>query len=459
MENLDKNIDKKTVDRGWSAMRDLLDREMPVPERRRRRWPFWFWLAALPGLLIGAGLGAWGTFSEVKNKPVPTAQPAQSAPVAPVAEAIKPTLDKQNEANTKETNEQSGNKNVGQVARNHAPATMPKSAQHIGNQQKTTQATSPIFAPPTAASAANLTVAAVQNLPTKQPLPPSAQAIGNTAQTPAAPLAILPRALAFLPEKTGQQLVFEKLAIENWTKTVHEKPSNWAFGGTAAARSERMPNLTGFHAGAVADWRFAKRFGLRTGVGYAFSQVASNSKPTGVEVDAITYLDATGDSSFVKSLASTPSADYEAAESVFVPLARQHRLEVPLLFWAQPFPKWRAYAGLTVSRLIRASAGDYSLTVSQLHQFSGQLADEYSSRVNDIVQQHSPKWDARWQVGLGFWPSKKWEINVGIGRSFNTQTRAAVRAQDNANGFNPVKNEISTARLWPMVQLGGAYFF
>lgn len=457
MENLDKKIDKKTVDRGWSAMRDLLDREMPAPERRRRRWPFWFWLAALPGLLIGSGLAVWGTFSETADAPVPTVQPTRPAPTAPVAEAAKPAIDKHNEANT---NEQSESKNTAQIARSRTPVTESQPSQHIGNQRETTRYAFSTTAFSAGSSEPSMTVAAVQNPLVEQPISPSVQAIENTAQTLAAPLATLPTALAFLPKKEGQQLVIENIAhpIEP-VLACCEQPKKWAFGGTVAARSEQIPNPTGFHAGAVADWRFAKRFGLRTGLNYSFSRISDESTATGVQVDAETYLDVTGDSSFVKSIASSPSTDYDPAEAVFVPVTRLHRLEVPLLFWAQPFQKWRAYAGITVGRLLRASAGDYSLTASQLHQFSGQLADQFSSRANDIVQQHSSKWDARWQFGLGFLPSKKWEINVGVGRSFNTQTRAAVSEQDNANGFNPVKNEISTARQWPTVQVGAAYFF
>lgn len=47
------NIDKKFTDKGWAAMRDLLDEEMPVtapPEKKRRRWMLFL-------LLFGIGLG------------------------------------------------------------------------------------------------------------------------------------------------------------------------------------------------------------------------------------------------------------------------------------------------------------------------------------------------------------------------------------------------------------------
>ncbi|MBK9336855.1 MAG: hypothetical protein IPM98_09810 [Lewinellaceae bacterium] len=67
------NVDKKLTDKGWKAMRETLDREMPVEQSRRRIWIFW-----LPALLLSAaGLLFWQA-------------PDEKSPVSPVSTAERP---------------------------------------------------------------------------------------------------------------------------------------------------------------------------------------------------------------------------------------------------------------------------------------------------------------------------------------------------------------------------------
>ncbi len=88
MRRKNSDIDKAFTDRAWSAMKVMLDREMPVPEQKKRP-VFWWWFsgALIIGLILG-GAGVWLVGSGGKHQPAspsenPVEQPLPaSAPVA-----------------------------------------------------------------------------------------------------------------------------------------------------------------------------------------------------------------------------------------------------------------------------------------------------------------------------------------------------------------------------------------
>lgn len=88
MRRKHNDIDKAFTDRAWSEMKALLDREMPV-ENKREKPVFWWWLfgALFAGLIIG-GLGVWYVANGAGNESSsPSEKPVEEhlPPLAPVA--------------------------------------------------------------------------------------------------------------------------------------------------------------------------------------------------------------------------------------------------------------------------------------------------------------------------------------------------------------------------------------
>ncbi len=92
LDNRYDEHDGVLADRGWEEMRRLLDREMPVAEKPRRRWLFWLLLCI--GLAGAVGAVQWDADELPGPEPQKTPQPvAGSSPAAASApaEASGPT--------------------------------------------------------------------------------------------------------------------------------------------------------------------------------------------------------------------------------------------------------------------------------------------------------------------------------------------------------------------------------
>ena len=80
----DKGLDEQFLDHAWSEMQELLDQEMPVEEKKKRRF-LWLWFV-MPLLVLG-GLGVYWTIGNDKPSSLPKEQKREEH-VQPIANQI-----------------------------------------------------------------------------------------------------------------------------------------------------------------------------------------------------------------------------------------------------------------------------------------------------------------------------------------------------------------------------------
>lgn len=399
--------DKKLADKGWQSMQQLLDRDMPTDRKRRPVAWWWLGLLLLPLAILG-GRTWWQTESR---------QPAEQAPA--MIKTERPVV-LQNAEHQPAPPERTPVRSA-----EAKPAQANKSVASAGNQAPQlsvvhSQAKNPVHVMQPADQATTIPnpVTDIVSTPTEQvtaALPEAGQSVvvAETEPTPAATTDTqndIETATALLetPLHAVEKEYTDPVTTKTFAAYIAENPvvkpvqtnPRWAFGLSASASTEYFKYLNTISGGLTADWRFARKLGLRTSILYTRYRPSPSRQPV-VAVEEVRYSNATGlyTGAFnVPTGSNSNIHDTSEEDYVYIPLRKLHQIEMPVLAWWQPIRNLRVYSGISVEYTFFGQSADQNYIDNSLV-----LLDSYASQKNASIAATSAlnRWQLQYQGGLG----------------------------------------------------------
>ncbi|MFN0013409.1 MAG: outer membrane beta-barrel protein [Saprospiraceae bacterium] len=456
------------TDKGWKAMSEILDQEMPVERPRRRVLVFWllFWLLPLAAVIAWFMTGQVpGTrFKDlpvstperpIARQPVEQSHPSVTISTPPVSEKnySDRTGGTRNEAtNQRHTTEPATTIKANSTTVANAATIQPGLAQkQIGttavthktaansntNKAEKITGTTPVTAPAAPATTAPdllatnpVAIAVTANVPA-DPTPEAPQI--ETASPTTSALAEKPAPTATPPvmptaEPIAQVMPTPAPPID----PVRQKTKALRFGASAGAFSNMSARFGGVTAGFAADWQASDRWGLRSGLAYQYHALNENEQPL-TTVTTGTYAEATGDNTIFDT-SSIPVNSNDLTTPVYVAVSSLHRIEMPMLAYWQPWTKLRVYGGPSVGYTVYSEVADLSYKNNKTFKIqSGTPAGNLSSRVSD----QTSGFDFRWNLGTSFRVGKNLEMGVFY--------QSPVKVATNPNWLEQTDNQMTPA--------------
>ncbi len=356
-------MDKKTTDKAWASMRELLDREMPENRGPRFGW-WWFGLLLLP--VVGYGSWQW-----LKSPDGPK-QIQETTSVQPLA-SLAPAMEQTNTVNA---------------------------------ENQTTK-------PRLVLSERNPDLTAFEKLPN----PPSAENIAANTDAPIQAklsldlLSITPQSVELQEQRSFSAPLF---SFDNSPKPIKKSfDKRWIFGVTSGISTEQFNKINGFSTGVTVDWKFARKWGLRTGAMYNMHTPQEKYRPVASvrsadyrsNVDGgIILLDISTGQEVTNVTGSNFYGD-SLGGNVFIPVNRLQRLEVPVtVFWQAARPL-KIIAGLSLTRTLSTKADKQNYSGDYILKLSDRTAEDGASKLSSSELDN---WSADAMIGAG----------VRLGRSF-----------------------------------------
>jgi hypothetical protein len=467
-------FDEETEDLGWSQMSALLDREMPVAKRRRRR-PILWWS------LLGIGLLASGLFyyqqKDAKTTVLVVQKPiagtklnggnvSDTFEVSDTSSASKLLLSKTSQSkisdNLANNNLQQSEKTFAQPSKpnllpNFSVKTPPQYSSHflvkktvsnsnevVKNEQTTLNKTEGL-----SPNADNLIVAnSLQNAQNTSPQYPNVSAAQPNliVEKPKSQHDLLPplplnqaQALeireksAFILEKTPVSAKILPTKIHQWhfgiTAGMHTEGEKWlqnssdlSFVDANAINPAQIANdpavmpdqlSKGFSAGFVVKYDVTSRWSLQSGLNYRHIDLGSRQ---------FGYWQVNQDSvnNAYKSTGLGTTANFNTVKSDFLRLSRLVYLEMPIAAHYRFARKWSVGLGLKASyllrgesELIRANAATYILPVNvSSRSFSADKFANYDVTARTSIGELQTKmWDVAAIASLHFSP-RRWDFSL-----------------------------------------------
>jgi hypothetical protein len=403
-------MNHKSTDRGWAAMRQMLDREMPVKHRRRFGW-WWLTLLTLPIAVYGGWQWLRATHSTPEKQESRAAQPLASVGTEPVrSNSVQhvqnaPEAAKKSITGNDEKRAPLNKTGVTSFAKSgkRAEKTMDRSASMDGAQLISDL--SPALSE--ASPSENSTPSQIQNLPLQLPLercfisPKKVEYPGKSGIIPS---------YSFKPEN----LVTDKKSSTN----------AWSFGATSAASTEQFNNINGFSTGVTMDWKFARKWGLRTGLFYNIHSPQEKYRPVvsiqsddySTKVDGnVIFVDVnTGQEVF--NTANNAVYSDSLSGNVFIPVNRIQRLELPVTAFWQPTRAFKVFGGLTLNRTLSTKADKLNFSNGYILQLADQTAADDASKLSS---KELGNWSADAMLGIGFTLGKSFELGFAAKMPMN----------------------------------------
>ena len=340
------NISQKMTGQGWAEMSKLLDLEMPVPEKGKRRFGWW-WLAL--GLSIGLASGVFAVkyFTQTEEQPVDLGVPVAVVPGAANSIAAEENGMQASEDNsmvplTAETAKKAAK---GSDFSSKKPVTPPPSAtQENAITQDVKSSSSITFEKNT------LTVPSVEMQPVIE------KSSNAEPQNPAVVRAAVAEKIAMVSVKPLPIPENPAPGVPSESKTARQ--GRWALYGSGMSSPDA--NSSGMAAGLMKSLALKKsRFSLEGGIGYAYMQQPLSvifTSEEGSIAAATTFTDfntVLGDT----RIASGPNAYSNAAK--LLKKLQLHYLEVPLAVSCRITPRFSLKGGVNAAILLNSSS-DYT---------------------------------------------------------------------------------------------------
>lgn len=367
-------MENKNVDKGWEAMRAMLDREMPVKKRRRAAW-WWLGLLLIPTVFLADW---WYHQSGVSTAPPPSQPPAELT----LAQTVTP----------------GGENHADVTAKNSTLALIPPKNSVIHAKSPTTQYTqkrnssTPIN---------HLAADNPEKLTSHQE-----KEVPNQSWQPA-PIEIASiKPVISITSQHSHITSFSANTRQTQASTPALFKPYWEIGATSMASTEQFNNINGFSTGVTTDWAFSRKWGLRAGLLYNIHTPQENHRPV-VTVNADDYTsDLQGDivarnvstGAEVWNMPGMNTLADSLSGNVYIPVSRLQRIELPVLIYWQASRSIKVFGGCSVSKTLITRAdrlnysGEYQLTLND------QLAEE---EVSSLSGHQMNTWNANAMFGLG----------------------------------------------------------
>lgn len=403
--------EKKLADKGWQSMQQVLDREMPA-ERKRRPFVWWWTGLLLLPLAIWGGQAIWrsGTTPSVAPLPAHELMPKNERPVVQTTDnqphTPLPASPSSGDANQQVSGKSAENQpqNAAALSAAYAPATIGEDktrcnlpaivipdnpAEGIGNDARETAVPSSVQATDAAIAAAETTTD-----------------VASAAENPIdvlSPLTQMPPPVTLERAATQAPPPVSIIPVEN---NIVKAPGakKWSFGITAAASTEQFSSLNGLSAGLSADFRFARKWGLRASGMYTRYRTSSNNQPV-VAVESVDYANATGlytgNNNYQPGTSSGGgnfSSEDLALNYVYVPLRKLHQIDMPLMLWWQPVSRLRLYSGFALNYTFLGQTTEQNYINNQAISLT---SDSSQKRASRVATSELPRWQFHYQGGLG----------------------------------------------------------
>jgi len=444
--------DKKLADKGWQSMQQLLDREMPVEQKRRPFIWWWFGLLLLPLAILGSR--AWW-----QSEP---ALPAESAPAVlkterPVVQQVienKPAVPEKApvRSDNRPATQSAKNADETRVAARQLPA--------VSSPQQVSVAQAPIRSSSASMQVSEVLTNATTSSPVENIAVANLSASASAAFLPdnAAPVntdnfegkhaatSFLPAALPLHPvvtEQTRSLVDTRTFAAAPRTSEASVKPlqttPRWAFGLTSAISTEQFSSLNGVSAGITTDWRFARKWGLRTSLLYTRNRPSASKQPV-VVVEESRYNDATGlftGPYFPSTGGVANNADLQEGY-VYIPLRKLHQIETPVMAWWQPVRPLRLYSGVSVNYTFLGQSAEQNFVENAIVSLDSNKSQRDAGQV---ATDELKRWQLNYQIGLGWRLGRHVELSAFW---CSPVRKIFTRQNDLLNSYNSNTEEFSS---------------
>ncbi|MFN0214940.1 MAG: hypothetical protein ACKVT2_11855 [Saprospiraceae bacterium] len=434
-------MDNKITDKGWAAMRELLDREMP--EKRRRRF-VWWWIGLL--LLPFAGYGSWQWLGS-ENNPAPNIEAKSELPIASNRAAIEHSsniaFDQQQAPATssefKPSTSTSSSTAKGLIA-------------HSGNKSSRFNS-----------AAAALEDSILQEIESKSNL----VSFKNFELNPSVAIGNLPgtKLKAFVSEQVPSY-VPSTFPIADLSKPIKKGSNNtWAFGVTSAISTEQFSTINGLSTGLAVDWKFAKKWGLRSGLLYNLQSPQEKHRPvasvlsdhytSNVDGNVVLVDESTGLE--VMNVAGNNFYTDSLSGNVFIPVNRLHRLEIPVTTFWQVNKPLKIFGGLALTRTFSAKADKQNYSGGYILKLADQTAEDGASKLSSSELDN---WKADAMLGFGLNLCATVELGFSAKMPLNKVSgfsKKEVNPLNSAFDSDPIGS--TRKKSGPVFSLFGTWFF
>ncbi len=391
-------------------MEDLLSRDLPTKERERNPIPIWWMAAMLLPLCLGVGY-----YIGVKTA-------TKAITHQQITKSVKKQLDLVNHSGDQPrtdleqvfTSRSRNNSNLFSSGSFSSLLAMPPLVEMFSRYD-----TKQVSSTNDANIGVESNISDINNLNSVTLNPPleTRQDVLGTVTVPKIPdLAIIPNNTDSSTGVIGSIAEKENLLSPPMTP-VPEMVSNfskWRWGMSVFLSTERFSSLNGLGAGVLTEWQIIKRLGIRTGILYTLYKPTKVSQPI-VKIYDWDYARATGNNSLIQQ-GSAPSAS-NLDPYVFVPVSRLHRLEIPFSFHWSATPEWKLITGAYFSYTYYGQSADKNFADDKVLRVN---AIQSEKKVNQLATDKLTSWQADFQTGISFNPTKRTELAVYYRRPFNS---------------------------------------
>jgi hypothetical protein len=448
-------MDNKTTDKGWAAMRQLLDREMP--EKHNHRRIVWWWLSLL--LLPAAGLGAW-YWSNTGEAP------SEPQAIAHVSDASINSLDAQTQQNAVDVhqNEPSSSSNFS----NKTIQSPQKTQKDPGTRLKKSGS---VYQLANSASSAASAAFEVQNtgentLNNVEGLPFATNEI-NPSETPQLDLGLISVNAQIIDYQSNNTPNIAKIPADRLPKIIPKTPEKtWTFGATSVVTTERFNSLNGFSTGLNVDWKFARKWGLRTGLFYNIHTPQVKDRPVAT-VNSADYTSNVDGSVIVVNaytgaeVLNSPGNNFyndSLSGNILIPVSRLQLLEIPVTFFWQPSRAMKVIGGVSIARTLTAKADHQNYAGDYILRLNDKAATDDASKLSS---NEFSRWNAAAMLGAGFAVGKSFEIGLTAKMPFSSFKSILADNSDNplATPNSAFSTNTGKTKNTPSFSLYGTLFF